>query len=163
MSNQLLSIEKILPLLQEAPPRIAALTTGLKPAQLKTPPTPDEWSANDILAYLRACSDVWGGCIARILSEDKPAFRHVSPRSWMRKMNYLELEFQSSLHAFTAQRNDLLQVLGALKPKHWSRTAQVSRSGKVVEQSVQFYAESPANHEGVHLIQLGQIVSSRHK
>jgi hypothetical protein len=26
-----------------------------------------EWSAVEVLAHLRACGDVWGGCIARIL------------------------------------------------------------------------------------------------
>jgi hypothetical protein len=38
-------------------PRLVALTANLTPAQLRTPPQPDEWSANDVLAHLRACAE----------------------------------------------------------------------------------------------------------
>jgi len=41
-----LTIEQILTILAETPPRIAALSAGLAPAQLHTSPNPDEWSAN---------------------------------------------------------------------------------------------------------------------
>src|SRR5690348_494140 len=56
--NSSLTIEQMLALLAAAPPRLAALTTDLAPAQLRTAPTPGEWSANEVLAHLRACADV---------------------------------------------------------------------------------------------------------
>ncbi len=62
------SIEQLLSLLTETPPRLAALTADLSPQELQTRPTPDEWSANEVLAHLRACADVWGNCILAILS-----------------------------------------------------------------------------------------------
>jgi hypothetical protein len=43
------------------------------PAELLATPGPDEWSANDVLAHLRACSDVWGGHIAAILQKHQHA------------------------------------------------------------------------------------------
>ncbi|MGH2486961.1 MAG: hypothetical protein ACRDHE_13205, partial [Ktedonobacterales bacterium] len=52
-----LTIEQVLILLAETPPRLAGLTASLAPAQLRTIPSPDEWSANDVLAHLRACAD----------------------------------------------------------------------------------------------------------
>jgi len=42
-------------------------------AQLHTAPNPGEWSADQVLAHLRACADVWGGNILRMISEDRPA------------------------------------------------------------------------------------------
>ena len=63
MPKRPLTIEQVLTLLAETPPRIAALTAGLAPAQLRTAPNHDEWSANDVLAHLRACADMWGDCI----------------------------------------------------------------------------------------------------
>ena len=69
MPNKTLSIEQVLTLLAETPRRLEALTVALASAQLCTAPDHDEWSANDVLAHLRACADVWGGCIATILSE----------------------------------------------------------------------------------------------
>ncbi len=72
MPDRLRTIEQILTILAETPSRITALTTILEPAQLQAKPNCDEWSANDILAHLRACADVWGHCIALIITQDKP-------------------------------------------------------------------------------------------
>jgi hypothetical protein len=54
-----LTIEQILTNLAETPARLYGLTEGLTPAQLLEPPEPDEWSARDVLAHLRACADMW--------------------------------------------------------------------------------------------------------
>lgn len=63
MPDRSLTIEQVLTLLAQTPPRIAALTAGLTPAQLHTAPNQGEWSTNDVLAHLRSCADVWGNCI----------------------------------------------------------------------------------------------------
>src|SRR5438270_1388745 len=104
-------------MLTEAPQRIAALTGYLEPAQLRTAPGPDEWSANDVLAHLRSCADVWGDCIAVILAEDRPTLRAIDPRTWIKRTNYPDLDFRPSLQAFTEQRAALLAVLEALPPE----------------------------------------------
>src|SRR5688572_15050531 len=104
MPDELLPIDQILTRLTEQPPRIAALTADLSSDQLHTAASPDEWSANDVLAHLRSCADVLGKYMMRIINEDKPAFRYVSPRTWMKKTDYPKQEFQASLSAFTKQR-----------------------------------------------------------
>ena len=114
MPNKSLTIEQILTKLAETPPRIAVLTAGLVPAPLHTAPSRNGWSANDVLAHLRACADVWGDCIEVILAQDTPTIRAVNPRTWIRKTDYLEQEFQPSLHAFATQRTDLLQGIGTV-------------------------------------------------
>ena len=70
MYDRPLTPAQLLPRLAAAPTRIAALTEGLTPAELRAAPGEGEWSATDVLAHLRACADVWGGCIARLLAED---------------------------------------------------------------------------------------------
>lgn len=67
-SEKPFTIEQALTILAQTPQRIAALTADLTPAQLRTPPAPGEWSANDVLAHLRSCADIWGGCIRRLLA-----------------------------------------------------------------------------------------------
>ncbi len=62
MPTKSVTIEQVLALVAATPHRIAALTADLAPAQLHTTPNPGEWSANDVLAHLRACADVWGSC-----------------------------------------------------------------------------------------------------
>ena len=160
MRSRLLSVEQILTILSGSPQRIAALTAGLVPAQLHTAPSRNEWSANDVLAHLRACADVWGDCIEVILAQDTPTIRTVNPRTWIRKTDYLEQEFQPSLHAFATQRTDLLKVLEPLAPEGWSRTATVTGAGKVLERTVLFYARWLAGHERPHLKQIQRIVNT---
>ncbi len=144
----------------EAPPRIGALTVELTPAQLRTVPSPDEWSANDVLAHLRACADVWGGSIVRTISEDQPAFPGVNPRVWVNRTNYPELDFGPSFRAYAAQRAELLAVLEPLPPEGWSRTATVTAWGQAYEHSVQYYAQRIARHERPHLRQIERIVNT---
>jgi hypothetical protein len=144
--------------LSATPTRIAALTDRLTPAQLGTAPGLDEWSANDVLAHLRSCADMWGNYIRRILAEDRPTIRAVSPRTWMTETDYLNLEFPPSLRAFTTQRADLLAVLEPLAPQDWSRAALVTGVGRPLERTVLDYAERLARHERPHVKQIQRIV-----
>ncbi len=162
MPSKSLTTEQIMNLLAETPPRIDALTASLAPAQLLTPPNHDEWSANDVLAHLRACADVWGTCIVAIIAEDKPTLRAVNPLTWIKKTNYLELEFRPSLRSFATQRADLLAVMEPLPQEGWSRTATVTGAGKVLERTVLFYGQWLARHERQHVRQVEHIVNTMH-
>jgi len=156
------TIEQVLTLLAETPPRIAALTVGLAPAQLHATANHKEWSANDVLAHLRACADVWGNCIAAMIAEDTPTLRAVNPTTWIKKTDYLELEFQPSLRAFAMQRAHLLGVLEPLPHEGWSRAATVTGAGKVLQRSVLSYARWLARHERPHIKQVERIVYAMH-
>ena len=159
-SRSSLTIEQVLTLLAETPPRITALTAGLPLAHLHTTPNHDEWSANDVLAHLRSCADVWGSCIVAIITQDTPTLRAVNPRTWIKKTNYREQEFQPSLRAFTRQRADLLAVLEPLGRKGWSRSATVTVAGAVLKRTVLSYAQWLARHERSHRKQLERIVNT---
>jgi hypothetical protein len=160
MLSRSLTIEQVLALLAETPPRIAALTADLLPAQLHAAPTHEGWSANDVLAHLRACADMWGNCIVAMIAQDRPTLRAVNPRTWIKKTDYLEQEFQPSLHAFATQRTDLLAVLAPLAPEGWARAATVTGAGAVLERTVLFYARWLAGHERPHLKQIQRIVNT---
>ncbi len=162
MPSRSLTVEQVLALLAETPPRIAALTAGLTPAQLRTSPTHGGWSANDVLAHLRACADVWGNCIVVMIAEDTPTLRAVNPTTWIKTTDYLELEFQPSLGSFATQRADLLAVLDPLPHEGWSRAATVTGAGKVIERTVLFYAQWLARHERQHVKQVEGIVHTMH-
>jgi len=154
-----LTIEQVLTLLVGTPPRLEAITAGLTAAQLHTAPNEDEWSANDVLAHLRACADVWGGCIAAMIAEDMPTLRAVNPRTWIKQTDYRDQEFLPSLRAFAVQRAELLTVLEPLPPEGWSRAATVTGAGKALERTVLFYARWLAGHERPHVKQIARIVT----
>ena len=160
MPNGSLTVERVLTLLAATPPRLAALTSGLEPGQLRTAPAPDEWSANDVLAHLRACADVWGNCISAMIAEDSPTLRAVNPRTWIKQTDYLDLAFRSSLGAFAAQRNDLLAILEPLPEEGWSRAATVTGAGRPLNRSVLSYGRWLAEHERPHVKQIERIVNT---
>lgn len=163
MYDRPLTIEQNLSLLAATPSRLIQITDGLTALQLRTPPQPGAWSARDVLAHLRACSDMWGKYIMVILREDHPTFRAMNPTTWIRQTNYLEQEFEPLIHAFTTQRAALLAILKPLPPEAWSRTATVTGAGRSYERSVRTYAQWLANHERSHFRQLESIASALRK
>jgi hypothetical protein len=159
VARESLTTEQVLTLLAENPQRIAALTAGLVPAQLRTRPR-DGWSANDVLSHLRSCSDVWGKCIATMVVEDRPTLRAVNPRTWIKSTNYPELEFRPSFRSFAKQRAELLTLLEPLPIKAWSRSATVTGAGRELRRTVHIYAQWLARHERTHVKQVARIVEA---
>jgi hypothetical protein len=147
-------IETILNVLEETPRRIASASKDLEDARMHFKADEKSWSANDILAHLRACMDVWGKTIQLMLAQDNPTMRHISPRTWIRKTNYPKLAFGESLQTFTTQRSELLRTLRALAFEDWSRSAMIE--GR--KHSVFSQARRMASHENEHCEQIEAIL-----
>lgn len=152
--------EPVLAQLRATPLRLAALAEGLSEAALTSAPEPEAWSARDVVAHLRACADVWGGAVARILAEDRPAIRAVSPRRWIDGTDYAEQPCLPSLQAFSAQRAALLALLEPLTPDQWARTAEVTGAGRPLQPSVLSYLQRTATHERSHVRQVERLLSA---
>jgi hypothetical protein len=161
MTYKYLPIDQILTILKETPPRLAKLSAGLASAQLHTAPGDGEWSANEVLAHLRACNEVWGGYyIMTILAQDKPTIKAVNPRTWIKNTDYLEQEFQHSLRAFTRQRRKLLAVLEPLLPGDWTRTNTLIGAGKPLQQTLLSHADRLGRHERAHMKQIERTLNA---
>ncbi len=161
MTDKYLSIDTILTILKATPPRLATLTAGLAPAQLQTAPSVGEWSANEVLAHLRACNEVWGGYyMMTILAQDRPTIKALNPRTWIKTTDYLDQAFQSSLRAFTEQRSKLLAVLEPLPLKDWTRTNTLTGAGKPLQQTLLSHADGLARHERAHLKQIERTLNA---
>ena len=148
------TVEQVLDQLHATPVQLRAATRGVPAELLRTPPGTDAWSANDVLAHLRACSDKWGDCATRIVQEDQPRLRGTEPRVWITKTDYPDLEFAASLRAFVRQRTALLAVLDELRPDEWLRTGTLVGAGRPVDLTAHSYAERLARHERPHVKQI---------
>ncbi|HEX7165798.1 MAG TPA: DinB family protein [Acidimicrobiales bacterium] len=160
MAAKPLTTDDILARLADGPRQIAGVAAGVAPARLRARPAPDEWSANDVLAHLRSCSDMWGRCIEAMVADDHPTLKAVNPTTWIKQTDYPNLEFAVSFRAFDAQRAGLLALLEALPPDGWSRAATVTVAGKPRERTVHFYAEWLATHERPHLKQIARAIEA---
>jgi hypothetical protein len=147
-------IEAFLDILARTPPFITTLSNGVENDLLMHRSNEEPWSANDILAHLRACSDVWGKSILAMLEKDHPTLRYVSPRTWIRKTDYPEQNFHNSLEAFSQQRAEFLNILKGLKNEDWSRGAAFSGTTKGGNETVVSYVRRLAMHENEHCVQL---------
>ena len=155
----MLSVAEIMAILPATVPRLAELTDGLSEARLHAPPEHGSWSVNDVLAHLRACNDVLGGAARRIVAEDHPSWRAMSPRTWQRRSGYHEWTFGRAFDAFAEGRAELLAVLVPMAEDTWERTAAVTvPPGQVHERSVRYYGDWLADHERTHLRSLPAII-----
>lgn len=145
---------ELLRLLAETPARLEALSRGLDDDRLQRSPREGAWSANEILAHLRACADVWGSSIQSMVERDHPTPRYVSPRTWIRKTNYASQPFSASLTAFTAQRDELVRTLNALDDADWARGATFTGTTRGREQTIRSYVQRTVAHELEHCQQL---------
>jgi DinB superfamily len=156
-----LTIAEILTRLAATPERIEAMTAGLTPAQLRTAPNDNEWSANDVLAHLRACADMRGSrYIMAMITEDHPTLRALDPRTWIKQTDYLELEFGSSFRTFATQRAELMAALEPLSAEGWLRSATLTGAGKPLEITILNVASGMTLHERPHIKQIERIVSA---
>ena len=116
---------------------------------------PGTWSPNEILWHLRAQSDVYGEHIARILNEDAPRWRHVSPRARMKKARYDHLSSAESFAPFTRQRGGVIALLRSLAPPEWERFAIVRTPERESRLTLSQRVWVMANHEEAHCLQVG--------
>jgi hypothetical protein len=143
--------EQVVTILAAMPERIAALTDGLTSTQLQAVPTTEEWSLNDILAHLRACADVWGPSMRRVIAEDHPTIRAINPQAWIERMDYRDLDFRPSFEAYAKQRAELLTLLEPLPQDGWMRTATVTGAGAPLQRTVLDWGVRMARHERAHV------------
>lgn len=115
------------------------------------------WSVCEQLAHLRACQEVLGGNMLRIVREDHPAWRAVSPRRGQER--YFGTPWEEALASFRTQRAELLAELEPLPSPAWERTASVAvPPNTLYEYSALYYGDWLARHERSHLSHMTRIV-----
>ena len=140
--------------LRQTPTHFKRTAEGLSDAQLRRPPEEGSWSVHEVLAHLRGAADVQGGWIVKMLAEDTPKIRAVSPRTGMRKIDYASLDFATSLKAFVRDRSRLVKTLSALTERDWSRGAIFTGTTRGQTPTVFDLARGIATHEHGHFAQI---------
>ena len=143
-------VERFLRLLREAPIRITAATDGVDAARLHERTADEPWSVNDILAHLRAAADTRERFIARMATGEHATLTYQSPRSELRKTNYVDLSFAENLAAFRAQRASLVDRLESSPMEEWSRGSLIRDRPETVASYVRYLTE----HETAHCEQI---------
>jgi len=149
-------IENYLSLLAATARRLINATQGFDDVRLQYKSDEKAWSANEILAHLRSCADVWGDSIEAMLAEDNPTLPYRHPRQWIKKTNHPNLLFHESFKAFRMQRKKLLKILKSLSFEDWSRAAMIKNR----EHTVFTQTRRMALHEDIHCQQIEELLES---
>ena len=144
------SIPDRLEMLDVVPLRIAAATSGAGDARLHRRTSEEPWSANDVLAHMRAAADNRMRFMRRMASGQHGRLAYVSPRSELRRTDYVERPFAENLAAFTAERSDLVAWLKGLSGDQWRREVSIRDR----PESVATYARYLAEHDLAHCDQI---------
>lgn len=155
--------EVVLNDLASTPVRLKELSRALGAAALAARPAPEEWSATEIVAHLRANADVWGASIQKMIDVDDPTIRYVSPRGVMKKPEYVGRGFEEGLELFSEGRRNLVGMLRSLSPEGWSRRATFTATTRGRDQTVMSYARRIADHEAGHIVQFEDVVNQLRK
>lgn len=159
MATREMTVAQALSILEETPRRLRASAEHLGPSRCLVEPSPGEWSLNGILAHLRSCADVWGDAVATILGQEHRTIRAVNPTSWIESTDYRDLDFPTSLQAYTAGRRRLLGMLRPLERAAWSRRATVVGAGAPTVRTVKDYVDRLARHERTHWREMEKTVA----
>ncbi|MEO8611947.1 MAG: DinB family protein [Chloroflexota bacterium] len=147
-------ITKYLAMLEAIPLTVASRTAGLSEDQLRWSPGKKDWSIVEVLAHLRACTEIWSFSIYAMLAEDKPVFPLLDERRWAKAARYASFTFQSAFQIFCLQRQELMAVLKPLEIETWARSATIEgRNHTVFSQ-----ARRMALHETEHLHQIRDLL-----
>jgi hypothetical protein len=139
-------VERYLKIITETPQRIALAVKEVDEVKLQFKADTKAWSANDILAHLRSCADLWTHSIYAMLAEDQPAFSDVDERRWARTTRYAELSFDKSFQAFSMQREHLVLVLKDLPFESWERSAIIFERRHTVFTQMRRMAKHETEH-----------------
>lgn len=125
---------------------VASAVSDLDDAALDRRPTPDAWSAREIVHHLADMEMTAAIRLRRLLTEDNPAILNVDEEHYA-KVLYYDRPIQASLDAIDAARRTSAEILDRLTETEWLRAGSHSELGTYgVTDWLRIYAGHPYAH-----------------
>jgi FMN phosphatase YigB (HAD superfamily) len=117
--------EGMLAILRATPAVLHAFSCDLESDNWLEHPEPGEWSFTEIFCHLRDVdAEVNLPRIEKVLNETNPFIPGIDTDQWAEERIYYCQNGQEALSDFTSSRIQLLNILDALKPDDWNRSAR---------------------------------------
>src|SRR5690242_12452043 len=97
--------------LESSPARFARVMSRLEAADSVEVTTPDQWSAAEVLAHVRASQDIMEPRIFAILSRDNPPLLAYDDRVWAEVGRYAFVPVTEALDSMRMRRRELVRAL----------------------------------------------------
>lgn len=134
--------------------RLEPLTRALERKGLQNKPSPDKWSAGEILAHLAEAEIVYGYRIRKALNASGAAIEPTDQNEWVKNSGYLQSDPYLALSLFQMVRKANVSLLKSLTPEQWAHFGIHSERGK---ESIARMAQMMAGHDINHLRQMETI------
>jgi FMN phosphatase YigB (HAD superfamily) len=150
--------EAILAIMISTPAVLRSLSAALTDEQWRHEPTHDDWAMNEIVCHLRDTEREIHQMQLNLMVEREGAFL---PRPdsgvWASEREYLNIDGRSALSEFAQARVENIQVLKALDPTIWSRSARHAIFGPTNFLEVTGFM---ADHDRLHVQQAWKTLRS---
>jgi rubrerythrin len=143
---------EILAILQGGPERVAAAFASLDETQLRTKPSPEEWSPKEIVGHLLEVERLFVRRVQAVLASEPPAMLDSPVPPWKLHIGvgYEDMPALELLVRFRKTREDTVALVAELQPADWGRTGTVGGTAVTVVDLGTWLA----NHDRGHLAQL---------
>ncbi|RME08166.1 MAG: hypothetical protein D6803_01910 [Anaerolineae bacterium] len=149
----------ILATLRGCPAALQTLTRDLPPAHWQRPPQEGEWCLTEILCHLRDVErELTLPRLKAILNEETPFIVGVDSDAWAEERNYRAQDGKTALQDYLLARLETLEILAALTPEQWQRTAQHAIFGPTSLQEMMGFS---ARHDRMHVQQALQTIKKQ--
>jgi hypothetical protein len=125
---------------------VAEALAGATDRELDARPSPEKWSAREIVHHL-ADSEMTSAIRLRLLVvEDRPTIKGYDQEAFARKLFY-DRPVEASLEAFRYARETTTQILQRMTAADWAREGTHSEVGAYsVDKWLEIYADHAHNH-----------------
>jgi len=134
--------------------KLARLTRGLSPAQLRRRPVPGKWSITEILAHLADAEIAAGWRYRMMLTASGGPIQPFDQNAWERAARYQRMDARRSLETYRVLRGFNLALLQSLPPAMLKRYGMHAERGK---ETIAHYIRMMAGHDLNHLGQVAAI------
>jgi DinB superfamily len=134
--------------------RLEALTLALEKKGLQNKPSPDKWTAAQILAHLAEAEIVWAYRFRKVLGASGDPIEAYDQKEWVKNSGYLQIDPHLALSLFQIVRKANVVWLKSLTPKQMEHFGIHSERGK---ESINRMTRIMAGHDINHLRQMETI------
>jgi hypothetical protein len=136
---------------------LARLLKGVPAARLRKRPTPEQWSAIEILAHLADSEIVVGWRVRAILGAPGSPIAAYDQEAWAAAGHYEKRFPQECIEQFRAVRKANLLLLNSLTPEQWQLHGVHSERGN---ESIERIVTLIAGHDLNHIRQIQRLVAT---
>jgi len=141
------TISEAVSMLAAAPRRLEKLASAMSPRRATNKPSPDKWSAKEIICHLADCELVYGIRYRKILAEPTPALVPFDQEAWAKNLQYQTQPLKSVVATFAALRNGHVSLFKSLPPEDWDKGGQHPQYGALtLRQIVSHLVQHDLNH-----------------